>query len=52
MLGKFRDVPLPYGFTTDEAGPLSFASVRALNVPLSVARVVKLSTTNLTGEGT
>lgn len=44
--------PLPHRFPTDEAGPLPLASVRALDVPLSVARVVKLPPTDLAGERT
>lgn len=44
--------PLPHRLATDEAGPLPLASVRALHVPLPVARVVELASTDLAGERT
>lgn len=44
--------PLPHRLPADEAGPLPLAPVRALDVPLSVARVVKLPPTDLAGERT
>lgn len=50
--GTERLSPLPHRFPTDEAGPLPLASVRALDVPLSVARVVKLPPADLAGERT
>lgn len=44
--------PFSYRFPTNEAGPFSFASMCALNVPLPVACVIKLSATNLTWKRT
>lgn len=44
--------PLPHRLPTDEAGPLSLAPVRALDVSLPVARVVELASTDLAGERT
>lgn len=44
--------PLSNRFPTNKAGPLSLASMCALNVSLSVTCVIKLSTTNFTGKGT
>lgn len=44
--------PLPHRLPTNEAGPLPLAPVRALDVSLSVARVVKLASTDLAGERT
>lgn len=50
--GVEKALPFPYRFPTNKAGPLSFASMCALNVPLSVACVIKLSATDLTGKRT
>lgn len=44
--------PFSYGFATYKAGPLFLASMCTLDVPLSVACVIKLSATDLTGERT
>lgn len=44
--------PFPHRFPTNKAGPLPLSSMRALYVPLSVAGVIKLAPTNLTGKRT